>query len=117
MDAALPAIREAAGPNAGLVGFSQGGAAAVLAADASTPWLALFSAVTPQVAWSDAISSVRCFNSYDPEEEFVSQCIEVASSFKDKEVHIHHGGHVVPQDAHIVAHFVSFVQRHQHPDP
>eukprot|EP00811_Abedinium_folium_P032744 NODE_5764_length_1737_cov_5.722360.p1 GENE.NODE_5764_length_1737_cov_5.722360~~NODE_5764_length_1737_cov_5.722360.p1 ORF type:complete len:391 (+),score=41.89 NODE_5764_length_1737_cov_5.722360:152-1324(+) len=113
LEASLSAIQEATAGIAGLLGFSQGGAAAVLAAGdrANTPWLALFSPVVPPGLAAARALSVPSFHSYDLKEEFAEQCIEVSSSFKEAELHMHSGGHVVPQDERIIEKFVDFVSR------
>jgi aryl carrier-like protein len=89
----------------GVVGFSQGAAVASLIGSA---WLALFSAVVPPGMKERQTPSFHC---YDPEEEFGSQCMEVANAFSEKEVHTHSRRHAIPQDAEIVRHFVDFAAR------
>jgi len=89
----------------GVVGFSQGGG---LAALVECSWIALFSAIEPAGLKQRSIPS---FHTYDPQEEYVSQCIGVAASFQTKEVHEHHSGHNIPSSREIVERFVAFVAR------
>jgi len=86
----------------GVVGFSQGGAVAALL---EARWVALFSAVAPKGLRN---RDVKSFHSWDPEEEYVEQCIEVSQHFSKKEVHPHHEGHSVPRNAAVVDRFVAF---------
>eukprot|EP00928_Gymnodinium_smaydae_P019045 TRINITY_DN17271_c0_g2_i3.p1 TRINITY_DN17271_c0_g2~~TRINITY_DN17271_c0_g2_i3.p1 ORF type:complete len:2830 (-),score=446.37 TRINITY_DN17271_c0_g2_i3:271-8760(-) len=87
----------------GVVGFSQGGAMASLL---DTSWLVLFSPVLPR---QNKERTTPCFLAWDPQEEFVGQCIELSSYFPNRELYEHDQGHVVPHSAKLVERFSSFV--------
>jgi NADPH:quinone reductase-like Zn-dependent oxidoreductase/aryl carrier-like protein len=89
----------------GIVGFSQGGAIASLVESA---WLATFSPVFPPGLKARDTPS---FHAYDPNEEFVSHCLQVLDNFSNKEVYTHNEGHNVPQDANIVRAFAAWVAK------
>jgi aryl carrier-like protein len=96
----------------GLLGFSQGGAVAMLSASESTRWMALFSSVVPPPTLSLPPQQMPSFHSYDPSEEFVHQCIDVAKHFSDKQVHEHNFGHNIPQVQELVLKFAEFASSH-----
>jgi len=97
----LPLVNDLA--PTGVVGFSQGGAIAALV---PCQWCVLFSAVVPPDLEQQSKPS---FHSWDPEEEYVSQCKEVSSYFSNKQVHTHGEGHNIPQHSSIVKAFATFV--------
>jgi len=87
----------------GVVGFSQGAAIAGLIRSA---WVVLFSAVEPPGMQPRSEPS---FHSFDPAEDFASQCKDVSSYFSNKVVHSHNHGHTIPRDEGLVRSFASFV--------
>eukprot|EP00929_Paragymnodinium_shiwhaense_P111785 TRINITY_DN80072_c0_g1_i1.p1 TRINITY_DN80072_c0_g1~~TRINITY_DN80072_c0_g1_i1.p1 ORF type:complete len:3057 (-),score=764.27 TRINITY_DN80072_c0_g1_i1:103-9273(-) len=103
LEATLPAVKDLA--PTGIVGFSQGGGVAALV---DCAWVALFSAVLPPGLQQRSTPSFQC---WDPEEDYVSQCIELSGYFSEKEMHHHRQGHVIPQDEFLVKRFAEFAAR------
>jgi len=89
----------------GIVGFSQGGAVAALV---DCPWVALFSAMIPP---GMKARSTPSWHTWDKNEAWVAQCIEVADHFSNKEVHFHSEDHNVPQSEDIVQAFAEWVAK------
>lgn len=91
----------------GVVGFSQGGAAATLV---SAAWAAFFSAVEPPI-YPRVKSDQATFHTYDLLEEHVQQSMRVESHYdrSRSETYHHSEGHTIPRDPNIVAAFAHFV--------
>jgi NADPH:quinone reductase-like Zn-dependent oxidoreductase/aryl carrier-like protein len=90
---------------AGIVGFSQGGG---IAAVVECSWLVFFSPVVPPGLKERSTPS---FFAWDPHEEYVKQCLEVADHFTDREVYEHNYDHVVPQDTALVERVAAFAAK------
>lgn len=103
LESTLPTIK-ALNP-LGIVGFSQGGAMAALV---ECSWMALFS---PMVPPGMKVIETPTFHAYDPNEEYVSECLEMLECCPNKEVHKHSEGHEVPQGIEIVKAFASWVAK------
>jgi len=93
----------------GVVGFSQGGGVAALL---KSKWTVFFSAVLPPNL-KKASNETPSFHSWDPNEDYVEQMIEVSEHFTNKQVVLHNEGHVVPRDSEVVRKVIDFINAQQ----